>query len=397
MIPRAEIFEASRAWGLRPEVVEKDYILGWLLFGLSREPQIQQEWVFKGGTCIKKCYLETYRFSEDLDFSLTPEATREPGIIADRMRRVCAQLSQATGITFPPELIQFESNPNRRGSITLRGKVAYRGPLDMPGPPRIQFDLTTDELLVQPPILRTCYHPYSDAPRTPPSVHCYPLEEILAEKTRALAERAAPRDLYDIVRLFRHEAQRLTPALIHGVVMQKCAHRQISVPTLASVKASERYAELESEWANMLGHQLPDLPGLDEYIRTLSQYFDWLNGAPVPVLPAVAVPDGTRIDPNWRPPEYISLPSVWGVTSPLEAIRFAGANCLCIELDYAAEQDAQGVSLVEPYSFRLSQAGDVLFFGLNVEKGQVRVYRADRIRSVIVTKRPFQPRWQVEF
>ena len=26
--------------------------------------------VFKGGTCIKKCYFETYRFSEDLDFTL---------------------------------------------------------------------------------------------------------------------------------------------------------------------------------------------------------------------------------------------------------------------------------------------------------------------------------------
>jgi len=28
-------------------------------------------WAFKGGTCLKKCYFETYRFSEDLDFTLT--------------------------------------------------------------------------------------------------------------------------------------------------------------------------------------------------------------------------------------------------------------------------------------------------------------------------------------
>lgn len=26
--------------------------------------------MFKGGTCLKKCYFETYRFSEDLDFTL---------------------------------------------------------------------------------------------------------------------------------------------------------------------------------------------------------------------------------------------------------------------------------------------------------------------------------------
>jgi predicted nucleotidyltransferase component of viral defense system len=26
--------------------------------------------VFKGGTCLKKCFFETYRFSEDLDFTI---------------------------------------------------------------------------------------------------------------------------------------------------------------------------------------------------------------------------------------------------------------------------------------------------------------------------------------
>ena len=26
--------------------------------------------VFKGGTCLKKCFFETYRFSEDLDFTV---------------------------------------------------------------------------------------------------------------------------------------------------------------------------------------------------------------------------------------------------------------------------------------------------------------------------------------
>lgn len=28
--------------------------------------------MFKGGTCLKKCYIETYRFSEDLDFTVLP-------------------------------------------------------------------------------------------------------------------------------------------------------------------------------------------------------------------------------------------------------------------------------------------------------------------------------------
>lgn len=36
--------------------------------------QLRSLWILKGATCIKKYYFETYRFSEDLDFSLLPEA-----------------------------------------------------------------------------------------------------------------------------------------------------------------------------------------------------------------------------------------------------------------------------------------------------------------------------------
>ena len=75
MIRSIEIQEAARAWGLRPDIVEKDYVLGWLLMGLSAHPRLQTQWIFKGGTALKKCYVETYRFSEDLDFTLTPGAS----------------------------------------------------------------------------------------------------------------------------------------------------------------------------------------------------------------------------------------------------------------------------------------------------------------------------------
>ena len=55
---------------MQAHVVEKDYALGWLLAGIAAHPVIGPRWVFKGGTCLKKCYFETYRFSEDLDFTL---------------------------------------------------------------------------------------------------------------------------------------------------------------------------------------------------------------------------------------------------------------------------------------------------------------------------------------
>ena len=70
MISKQEILEMSRELGLSAQVVEKDYSLGWMLAGIWNQKELKQNWVFKGGTCLKKCYFETYRFSEDLDFTL---------------------------------------------------------------------------------------------------------------------------------------------------------------------------------------------------------------------------------------------------------------------------------------------------------------------------------------
>jgi len=129
MIRKIEIAEAARAWGLSTHVVEKDYVIGWVLIGLSRNQHLQTQWVFKGGTCLKKCYVETYRFSEDLDFTLTPDASLELEEITQYIRDVCDWVNQESGIELPADLIEFKSSPNPRGSITLRGKIGYRGPL----------------------------------------------------------------------------------------------------------------------------------------------------------------------------------------------------------------------------------------------------------------------------
>ena len=66
MIDREEVRELAREFQLESNVVEKDYALGRLLAGLSAHPALAESWIFKGGTCLKKCFFETYRFSEDL-------------------------------------------------------------------------------------------------------------------------------------------------------------------------------------------------------------------------------------------------------------------------------------------------------------------------------------------
>ncbi len=60
MITRIDIEERVREWSLREDVVEKDYVLGWLLWGIATDPDLSGTWAFKGGTCLKKCFLTRF-------------------------------------------------------------------------------------------------------------------------------------------------------------------------------------------------------------------------------------------------------------------------------------------------------------------------------------------------
>jgi predicted nucleotidyltransferase component of viral defense system len=69
---------------------------------------------------------------------------------------------------------------------------------------RIKFDITQHELLVDPPENRAVFHRYADIPGDAFGVACYSVNEILAEKTRALYERQGrARDVYDVVHISR--------------------------------------------------------------------------------------------------------------------------------------------------------------------------------------------------
>lgn len=83
MIDREEIREMAREFQLDPNIVEKDYTLGWLLAGLAAHPSLSDQWIFKGGTCLKKCYFETYRFSEDLDLTLRDPAHLDTAFLSE--------------------------------------------------------------------------------------------------------------------------------------------------------------------------------------------------------------------------------------------------------------------------------------------------------------------------
>src|SRR3990172_1982677 len=103
MITALDIRERAGEWGLSPDVVEKDYVLGWLLAAIGADPVLGRTFVFKGGTCLKKCYFETYRFSEDLDFTLVEGAPSDPDSLIAAFTRVAERLHSVAGLELPPD------------------------------------------------------------------------------------------------------------------------------------------------------------------------------------------------------------------------------------------------------------------------------------------------------
>ncbi len=71
---RTRLQEARRDLGLPWEVLERDYLLSWVLAGIGQVADLGDSLVFKGGTALKKCCFGEYRFSEDLDFTGLPGA-----------------------------------------------------------------------------------------------------------------------------------------------------------------------------------------------------------------------------------------------------------------------------------------------------------------------------------
>lgn len=101
MIERREILDAATRMSLNPHVVEKDYVLGWMLAGIGAHPVLRESWLFKGGTCLKKCFFETYRFSEDLDFTLTDAKHLDDAFLQQAFQEVGNWIYEQTGIEFP--------------------------------------------------------------------------------------------------------------------------------------------------------------------------------------------------------------------------------------------------------------------------------------------------------
>ncbi len=255
----------ARGGGRRiPEaVLERDYCTAWFLVGLSTSP-LRDRLAFKGGTAIKRCFIEDYRFSEDLDFTLIERVPFE--VIRGDLDLVFEEVARRSGIP-----LRFAREDRRRHANSHTFYLGYEGPLPaVRGAREIKVDVTIHERLVLPleerPVLKG-YEEYADLPNDA-RIRAYSLEEIVVEKVVALLDRARnePRDLYDIWRLTSDGYVELGE--LRAEVETKLEFRGRTLDeVVGELRHKEaRYGKL---WRTRLTAQMVDLPSFEEVFRAV--------------------------------------------------------------------------------------------------------------------------------
>lgn len=260
MIRDAEIRRLARQAGIEPRIVELDYALGWAIRGIVSHPYLADRLVFKGGTCLRKCYFPNYRFSEDLDFT----ATRWFGWaeFEEAVTEAFAEAQEASGIDFGARDPRLRVIDDEYGRESLQFTIYWRGPHRVGGSPAgLRLDITRNEVVVFDPVLRAVAHPFSDADDLGDvQLRCYALDEIMAEKIRAvLGQRvyAISRDIYDISSLTEH----VNNGKIVTGLPRKMAAREVDAEAVELHRMTERKEEFRADWERNLAGLLP--PGAE--------------------------------------------------------------------------------------------------------------------------------------
>ncbi len=257
MISEAEIRRLAGAWSVDPMIADLDYVLGCFLagmYGQAEKPKLR----FKGGTCLRKCYFDDYRFSEDLDFTAEQRISSEA--LQGLLENVAREIEDRWQIDFSVKPIRVETVDDEYGKESYQVRLYYRGPLRRGGDPRaIRIDVTTEEVLAFPVVQKRILHPYSDASELADlEIPCYDLEEMLAEKIRALAGQrryTIARDLYDVAQLaVRHQVDL---QLLAKALPGKMQTKGLPLGLIDLDRLTARQDDFEADWRHNLVHLLP--------------------------------------------------------------------------------------------------------------------------------------------
>jgi predicted nucleotidyltransferase component of viral defense system len=268
-------------------VVEKDYALSYLLAGIASVDSLRDGLLLKGGGALKKAYFANYRFSEDLDYTVRAGASLyNIDALIQTAADVCQELLQEQGAfsVQSERLILRLPHPGGQDAFTVR--IQFPGQREALC--RLKVEITRDELVLWSPMQRSLLHGFPESLTL--NLTCYSLEEIVAEKLRALlqsrlrlsqrgwgADRVC-RDYYDLWHvLCEREIQR---ADFGDRLSRKCAYRGVTFQSALDFFDPALINVAQREWSRQLTPFVRDCPDvasvLDELESLVSRLLGWV-------------------------------------------------------------------------------------------------------------------------
>jgi predicted nucleotidyltransferase component of viral defense system len=227
----------------KTDLIEKDLILHQVLLDLSKDPFFHENFAFKGGTCLAKCYLDYFRFSEDIDFTWKNQNVFE-GKSQKEIRKYLSKIIDGVGENFEKiakkRELDFKCKKDDRNYVELGGgnktctfKVWYQSELlgrksflkvQMNFVEKLYFPLKREELgsllSKEQEELNLLFPEYKGYTQ---KIHfdVYDIREILCEKLRAILTRKGikTRDFLDVYLICKEFGIRLED--VYGCSVEK--------------------------------------------------------------------------------------------------------------------------------------------------------------------------------
>lgn len=271
----ARLQGARRRLQLPWEVLERDYLLSWVLAGITCVDALRNTLVFKGGTALKKCYFGDYRFSEDLDFTAVGSVPTGAAMEA-AVREACAQAVKLLDPYAAVEIVcerhvEREQHPGSQEAFDIRARFPWHRQLQT----NVMVEIAVDERVLKPCPQLAVLHDYGESLEV--QVQVYSLEEIVAEKLRAILQnlrvlqrrgwvRSRARDYYDLWRILGSYRDQLDVSNFPSFLREKCAIRDVTFSGPENFFPNAILSEVEKTWDQWLG---PLVPGLPSYRRVI--------------------------------------------------------------------------------------------------------------------------------
>lgn len=240
--------EARNRLGIPWEVLERDYLLSWILAGIGQVESIRGTLAFKGGTALKKCYFGDYRFSEDLDFS-GMEGVPTGDAMEQAIQETCDAAAALLDEYAPVEIAcerytEKDPHPGGQEAFTIRARLPWHRQLHT----RVMIEVTVDEIVAEK--LRAILQ------------HSKKLHERGWSRSRA-------RDYYDLWRVMGTYRDQMDLSDFVSFLREKCAVRNVRFEGPESFFQEPMLSYVERTWVQWLGPLVPELPPFETVIGEL--------------------------------------------------------------------------------------------------------------------------------